>query len=207
MTQILVIEDDDLVRNMISNTLRKAGFEVALAANGKEGLEQAEALKPELVVTDIDQESIDRAVKQFDATAVAPDAIYDVEADVYAPCALGATINDMTLPRLKVGVVAGSANNVLAESRHGDELHERGILYAPDYVINAGGLMSVYGELQGWDRDRVIRQVAEIHRSLKRLFAISKAEGVAPHVAADMMARERIAAVGALHRVRTHSST
>lgn len=185
-----------------------SGRRVAVQGVGSVGYHLCERLYKagaELVVTDIHQEPIDRAVKQFGATAVAPDAIYDVEADVYAPCALGATINDTTLPRLKVAVVAGSANNVLAESRHGDELHERGILYAPDYVINAGGLMSVYGELQGWVRDRVLRQVAEIHRSLKRLFVISKEEGVAPHEAADMMARERIAAVGALHRVRTRS--
>ena len=145
------------------------------------------------------------SAKRGELVVLPTDTLYSVACDVFAPCALGATVNDQTLPRLKVGVVAGSANNVLAESRHGDELHARGILYAPDYVINAGGLMSVYGELQNWNRERVMRQVGEIHRSLTRLFAISKEEGVAPHVAADMMARERIAAVGALHRVRTHS--
>lgn len=182
-----------------------AGRRVAVQGLGSVGYQLCRRLHDagaDLVVTDIEASSVARVVEEFGATAVAPEAIYDVEADVYAPCALGATINDDTLPRLKVGVVAGSANNVLAESRHGDALYDRGILYAPDYVINAGGLMSVYGELQGWDRDRVLRQVAGIQSSLSRLFAKSREERVAPHKAADLMAHDRIAAVGALHRVR-----
>ena len=85
---------------------------------------------------------------------MAPEAIYDQAADVYAPCALGATINDDTLPRLKVEIIAGGANNQLAEDRHGDLLEQRGILYAPDYVINGGGVINVYGELHRWPHER-----------------------------------------------------
>ena len=155
-----------------------------------------------VVVTDIDRERVLRVVEEFEAEAVAPDAIYDVEADVYAPCALGATVDDATIPRLRVQIIAGAANNVLAEPRHGHELHEREILYAPDYVINAGGLISVYGEVQGWTRERAMRQAREIHGTLLRLFELSRNEGIPPHEAADRIAEQRIAAVGALQRMR-----
>ena len=87
-----------------------------------------------------------------------PDAIYDQPADIYAPCALGATINDDTIPRLKVEIVAGGANNQLAEDRHGDELEQRGMLYAPDYVINGGGVINVYGELHRWPAERALEE-------------------------------------------------
>jgi leucine dehydrogenase len=155
-----------------------------------------------LVVSDIDRDRVQRVVQEFGAEPVEPDAIYDVEADVYAPSALGATINDETLPRLRVQIIAGAANNVLAEKRHGDELHRRGILYAPDYVINAGGLISVYGEVQGWSRERAMRQAREIHGTLLRLFQLSREEGIPTHVAADRIAAERIEAVAALQRMR-----
>ena len=155
-----------------------------------------------LVVTDIDPERVKRVVDEFAARAVAPDAIYDVEAEVYAPSALGATLNDETIPRLKAEIVGGAANNVLAEARHGDELHERGITYAPDYVINAGGLISVYGEVMGWTAERAMRQASEIYHTLLRLFELSRAEGIPTHKAADRIALERIEAVATLHRMR-----
>jgi leucine dehydrogenase len=145
---------------------------------------------------------VKRVVEEFGARAVQPEEIYDVEADVYAPSALGATVNDETLPRLKVPIIAGAANNVLAEPRHGVELHRRGILYAPDYVINAGGLISVYGEVQGWTRERAMRQAGEIHSTLLRLFELSRQQDLPPHEAADRLAEERIAGVAALHRMR-----
>jgi leucine dehydrogenase len=153
-----------------------------------------------LVVTDIDRERVERTVREFGAQAVEPDAIYDVEADVYAPSALGATINDKTIPRLKVGIVAGAANNVLAEERHGDVLHEKGILYAPDYVVNAGGLINVYGELNGWTADRAMRKAGEIYDTLVQLFDLSKEEGIPTHSAADRLAERRIAEVGKIQK-------
>jgi leucine dehydrogenase len=153
-----------------------------------------------LVVTDIDAARVQKVVHDFGATAVGPDEIYSVEADVYAPSALGATINDDTLKVLKVQIVAGAANNVLAEERHGDELHSRGILYAPDYVINAGGLINVCGELNQWTPERSMRKAGDIYNTLLRLFELSEAEGLPTYRAADRLAEQRISGVGALQR-------
>lgn len=153
-----------------------------------------------LVVTDIDPERVERIVREFDARAVEPDAIYGVDADIYAPSALGATINDETIPQLKVQVVAGAANNVLAEPRHGDVLHQKGILYAPDYVINAGGLINVYGELNEWTPERSMRKAGEIYTTLLRIFEVSEEEGVPTYQAADRFAERRIEAVGKIQR-------
>lgn len=150
----------------------------------------------QLVVTDIDRERIAKVVHDFGARAVGPDEIYSVPANVYAPSALGATINDQTIPVLKADIVAGAANNVLAEERHGDELHRRGILYAPDYVINAGGLINVCGELNGWAAERSMRKAGDIYGTLVRLFELSAAEGIPTYKAADRLAEDRIAAVG-----------
>src|SRR6266481_3244948 len=118
-----------------------AGKTVAIQGAGNVGYHLAGLLYKEgakLIVTDIDAGRVQRAVQEFKATAVTADAIYGQQADIFAPCALGAIINDETIPQLKVEIVAGGANNVLAEERHGDELEAKGILYAPDYVINGG---------------------------------------------------------------------
>jgi len=149
-----------------------------------------------LVVCDINQESLDRVKKEFGAKVVAPDAIYDVDCDIFAPCALGAVLNDNTIPRLKCKAVAGCANNVLAENRHGDMLHEKGIVYAPDYVINAGGLMNVADELQGYNEERALDKIATIYDNIAKVYAISKRDGIPSYKAADRMAEERIEALG-----------
>ncbi|WP_411953397.1 Leu/Phe/Val dehydrogenase [Alkalibacillus sp. S2W] len=148
-----------------------------------------------LIVTDINQESIDRAVNDFGAQAVAPDDIYSVDCDIYAPCALGATINDDTIPQLKAKAIAGSANNQLAEERHGEKLHELGIVYAPDYVINSGGVINVADELNGYNQDRAYKQIETIYDSLTKIFEISKRDNISTHAAADRMAEERIESV------------
>jgi len=153
-----------------------------------------------LVVTDIDTDKMQRLVSEFGATAVAPDTIYDQAGDIYAPCALGATINDDTLTRLKVEIVAGGANNQLAEERHGVELERRGLLYAPDFVINAGGLINVYGELEGWPEERAKRKAQEIYDAILKVFAIAKRDGIPSFQAADRLAEERIAAVSGLRK-------
>jgi leucine dehydrogenase len=153
-----------------------------------------------LIVTDIDQERIARVVSEFGAESVSPDQIYGVAADIYAPCALGATINDETLPELRVDIVAGAANNVLAEPRHGEVLHERGILYAPDYVINAGGLINVYGELKGWSSEQAMRKAGEIYATLLRLFELSQEEGIPTYRAADRVAQHRIDEIGKVQK-------
>lgn len=145
-----------------------------------------------LIVTDINQEAIDRAVNEFGARAVAPDEIYGVDCDIYSPCALGGTLNDETIGQLKAKAVAGSANNQLLENRHGDLLHEKGIIYAPDYVINSGGVINVADELKGYNRERVLKNVEGIYDILKNVFAISKENNIPSYVAADRLAEERI---------------
>jgi leucine dehydrogenase len=145
-----------------------------------------------LIVTDINKEAVQAAVEKFGAQAVDPDEIISVECDIYAPCALGATLNDESIPKLKAKVVAGSANNQLKENRHGDMLHELGIVYAPDYVINAGGVIHVADELQGFNAERVMKQVGDIYNSIGRIFAISREEGIPTYVAADRLAEKRI---------------
>lgn len=145
-----------------------------------------------LTVTDIDPARVARCVEEFGATPVEPEAIYGVEADIFAPCALGAVINDDTLAVLKVAVVAGGANNQLAEPRHGEELRTRGIVYAPDYVINAGGLVNVFGELEGWGEERSLKKAGEIYQTVLRILRLADAEGIPSSVAADRLAEERI---------------
>jgi leucine dehydrogenase len=181
-----------------------AGKTVAIQGCGKVASHLATHLHDEgakLIVTDIDSEKVKRVVAETGARAVAPEAIYDQEADIYAPCALGATVNDDTLPRLKVQIIAGGANNQLAEDRHGDELQQREILYAPDYVINGGGVINVYGELHGWPVERAQKKAGEIYETLLRIFEIAKQERIPTYRAADRLAEQRIAAVGGLDRM------
>ncbi len=148
-----------------------------------------------LVVTDINQAAIDRVVNDFGATAVAPEDIYEQDVDIFSPCALGAIINDTTIPKLKAKVIAGSANNQLAESRHGKTLHEMGIVYAPDYVINAGGVINVADELYGYNRDRAMKRVETIYTSLEKIFTISREQDIPTYLAANQLAEARIARV------------
>lgn len=150
-----------------------------------------------VTVCDVDRDNLRRVVDEFGTETVAPERIFDVKADVFAPCALGAVINDDTLPRLNVEIVAGSANNQLDhERRHGRGLLERQILYAPDYVINAGGLINVANELEGYNQERALKQAEGIYDILGRIFAIAEREDIPTHKAADNLALSRIAAIG-----------
>lgn len=153
-----------------------------------------------LIVTDIDPERVKAVVHEFGAAAVAPEEIYGVKADIFAPCALGAIVNDRTVPQLRVEIVAGAANNVLLEERHGEELEARGILYAPDYVANAGGVINVYSELAGWSSARAFRKADEIYDTVLKVFAIARADRVPTYVAADRLAEQRIRAVAGMVR-------
>ncbi len=180
-----------------------AGKTIAVQGLGNVAYTLCEYLHEEgakLVVTDINDQAVKRVVDAFGATAVDPGAIYDVDCDIYAPCALGATVNDDTIPRLKASVIAGSANNQLKSSKHGDILHEKGIVYAPDYVINAGGVINVADELNGYNQARAMKKVEEIYGSLERVFEISKRDNIPTYLAADRMAEERIEA---LHHSRS----
>jgi len=153
-----------------------------------------------LVVTDIDADRVKRVAHEFGARPVEPDEIYAAQADVFAPCALGAIINDKTIPQLKVEIVAGAANNQLQEDRHGNELESRGILYAPDYVANAGGVINVYSELAGWSSARAFRKADEIYDTVLRVFQIAKTDKIPTYEAADRLAEQRIHAVGTMMR-------
>lgn len=145
-----------------------------------------------LIVTDIYPESCQRAVDAFGATVVEPDAIYAVDCDIFAPCALGAIINDETIPQLKAKIIAGSANNQLKESRHGKVLYDLGILYAPDFCINAGGVINVADELYGYNHDRAKKKVEGLYQTLVQIFAISKEKQIPTSEAANHLAEERI---------------
>lgn len=175
------------------------GLTVAVQGLGHVGLHLCRLLHGEgarLVVTDLRPATMERAADEFGALPVAAEAIYDTDAEVFAPCALGGVINDGTVERLKARIVAGSANNQLAEDRHGARLAERGILYAPDYVINAGGLINIHHERdpRGYDRERAFAHVGRIEQTLADLFARAAASGIATHTAADRMAADRMAA-------------
>ena len=151
-----------------------------------------------LIVTDIDAERVRAVVEELGAKAVEPGEIYGAKADIFAPCALGAIINDKTIPQLKVEIVAGAANNVLLEERHGDALEARNILYAPDYVANAGGVINVYSEIAGWDSQRALRKADEIYHTILGVFEIAKSDGIPTYEAADRLAERRVKAVGSL---------
>lgn len=143
-------------------------------------------------ICDIDEERVHKVVSDFGAAPVEPDEIYDVECDVFAPCALGAVINDGTLRRLRCQIVAGGANNQLEEDRHGDALDAKGILYAPDYVINAGGLINVYGEIVGYGIETAKEKARGIYETLLSIYDIAAEEGIPTYRAADRLARDRI---------------
>lgn len=146
-----------------------------------------------LIVTDMDAERIERVVNEFGATAVGLDEIYDVECDVYAPCALGASVNDNTIPRLKCKVIAGAANNVLKDpEKHGQMIHDMGIIYAPDYVINAGGLINVYQEIKGYNKETVMRNVDLIFDRIREIIRTSIDTNRPTYIIADEFAERRI---------------
>lgn len=145
-----------------------------------------------LIVADIDRERAYKVVRDFNAEMVGPEEIYRVPAHIFAPCALGGVINDLTLPQLKVEIVAGAANNQLLEARHGEALQERGILYAPDYVANAGGVINVCIGALGWDRSLVARKVDGIYDTLLNIFRRAETEGISTSRAADQLAERRL---------------
>ncbi|WP_026689339.1 branched-chain amino acid dehydrogenase [Alteribacter aurantiacus] len=145
-----------------------------------------------LIVTDINEDAVARAVAEFGAESVGINDIYSVDCDIYAPCALGATINDETLSQLKAKVIAGAANNQLKETRHGDALEEKGMIYAPDYVINSGGVINVADELNGYNRERAMKKVETIYDNISKIFEIAKRDNIPTYMAADRMAEERI---------------
>jgi len=182
------------------------GLKVAVQGLGNVGYNLCKLLAKDgaqLFVTDVAQEKIALAVKELGAKAVALNDIYSQDVDVFAPCALGAILNDGTIKQLKAKVVAGAANNQLAEARHGDVLRDMKVLYAPDYVINAGGLISVYYEHsaktsgKAYDRALVLSHVQKIDETSESIFRRAEQDGISTSAAADRIAEQRFMATAA----------
>jgi leucine dehydrogenase len=174
-------------------------FTYAVQGVGHVGMEFVKLLREQnakVFVTDINQDAVQRCVDELGCEAVGLDDIYDTDAEVYSPCALGGTVNSITLPRLKCKIICGAANNVLATDEMGDELEKRGILYAPDYAVNAGGLMNVSLEIDGYNRERAMRMMRTIYHNLGKIFQIAKRDRIPTYRAADRMAEERINIIG-----------
>ncbi len=179
------------------------GVRVAVQGLGNVGsnlVDYLTAEKAEIIIADIDQTKVNTLHEKYGLKTMTPDEIVTSECDVFAPCALGAVINDQSLPNLKCKIVAGGANNQLAESRHGDALKELDILYAPDYVINAGGLMNVFVELEGYSSERAIDKTTQVYDNMLNVFEIAKKEDLPTHVAANRLAEARIAEIGELRK-------
>lgn len=176
-------------------------YSYAVQGLGHVGMEFVKLLKDrgaKIFATDINKALVDKAVSEYGVEAVGLDEIYDVPADVYSPCALGGTVNEDTLPRLKAKVICGAANNQLSTNAIGDQIQQRGILYAPDYAVNAGGVMNVALELDGYNRERAMRMMRTIYHNLGRIFEIAERDGIPTYKAADRLAEERIAVIGKL---------
>jgi leucine dehydrogenase len=189
-----VFESIRAVAGLIEREL--AGLHVAVQGLGQVGYRLAKQLAESgarLSVTDVDAGRVERARTELGAAAVAVDSIYDVEADVFSPNAAGGVLNDATLPRLRCRAVVGGANEQLEQPRHGEDLHARNILYAPDYVVNAGGLLSLLFEQGETDEAGVLARVRAIGGKVAGLLEDARRRGEAPHRAADRIAEERLA--------------
>lgn len=146
-------------------------------------------------VADVDPLKAERAQREFGATVVPLDRIFEIECDVLAPCALGSALNDQTIPRIKASIIAGAANNQLAEPRHGDDVNARGILYAPDYAINAGGLINVAAEVTGYDADKARARTMTIYETIYEIAERSKKTLTPTYRVADLLVEEKLARI------------
>lgn len=177
------------------------GLHVAVQGLGNVGSNLVRYLKDEgavITVADIDPVRTKNMSEKYGAKAVSPDEILFTECDILAPCAMGSIVNDQNMMKFKTKVIAGGANNLLAEARHGDQLKELGILYAPDYVINAGGLMNVFVELEGYSHDRAFEKTKRVYDNILKVYEIAKRDNIGTHTAADRLAEERINTIGRL---------
>jgi leucine dehydrogenase len=178
---------------------------VALQGVGKVGHALCGYLVKEgakVTIADIDVDNLARAVSDFGVETTPLDTIHTLETDVFAPCALGGGINDDTISELKCKIIAGAANNQLERQEHGDKLRDLGILYAPDFVINAGGLINVEDELRGYDRARAMHKVEGIYKQLQNIFAMAQERNISTAQAAIEHAQERIRKISRIRLVR-----
>ena len=174
------------------------GVHVAVQGVGHVGYHLCKELHQQgakISVADVDPLKAERATREFGATVVPLDKIFHTACDVIAPCALGSALNDSTIPHLVAKIVAGAANNQLAQPRHGDDLHARGILYAPDYAINAGGLVNVAQEVLGYDAAKSRTKTLEIYDTIHEIADRSAKTGTPTYRIADMMVEEKLAAI------------
>ena len=172
------------------------GIHVAVQGVGHVGYHLCKELTgcgARLSVADVDPLKAERAVREFGATIVPLDRIFDVECDVLAPCALGSALNDQTIPRIRAAIIAGAANNQLAEPRHGDDVNARGILYAPDYAINAGGLVNVAVEVTGYDAAKARARTLKIYDTIYEIAERSRKSLTPTYRVADLLVEEKLA--------------
>lgn len=166
-------------------------------AVGKHALKYLVEAGAIVTIADIDQDRASLVAAEYNLPIVSPEEIHSLSTDVYCPCALGNVLNDQTIPELRCKIVCGSANNQLGEERHGDLLQQRGILYAPDYIVNTGGLLAGLDSLNpgGFNRQRAMEQVSRLYDAMENIIAISKAQNIPTYRAADVLAEQRIAAI------------
>jgi len=172
-----------------------AGLHVAVQGVGHVGYhlcKELHATGATLSVADVDPLKAERAQREFGAAVVPIADIFDVPCDVLAPCALGSALNDSTIPRIRGAIVAGAANNQLAEQRHGDDLHSRGILYAPDYAINAGGLINVALELEGYDAGKARVKTLRVYDTIREIAERSQSTFTPTYRVADLLVEEKL---------------
>lgn len=185
------------------------GIRVAVQGLGHVGFHLVDYLTSngaEVTVADIDPDKVKKVSSKFDAKVMDPNEIVTSECDVFAPCALGAVVNDETITQLKCKIITGAANNQLAEDRHGEALRELGILYAPDFVANAGGLMNVFVELEGYSYDRALEKTNMVYDNMMKVFEIAKDQNISTDKAAMAFAEKRLKKIGQLrlhHQGRT----
>lgn len=187
------------------NSAEVEGRRFAVQGVGKVGYHVVKHLAgagAEVIVADTDLDNLARVVNDFGIASIALDDIYSLECDAFVPCALGGILNDDTIPQLRCAAVAGAANNQLLAPEHAKLLDEAGILYAPDFIINAGGLINVADELRGYDAARALAQVEAIYHSLRRVFQMSKLEKITTAEAANRVAEERIRRVGRIKLIQ-----
>lgn len=164
--------------------------------------EHLDSESAELYVCDINEERVKELSSKVKLSVIKPEEVFDIDADIFSPNALGAIINDDSINKIKAPIIAGGANNQLKdEKKHGKMLMDKGILYAPDYVINAGGLINVANELEGYIRDRALAQAESIYTVLKNVFATSKRENIPTYEASNKLAEQRIEQVGGINRI------
>jgi leucine dehydrogenase len=177
-----------------------AGKKVAVQGVGHVGeylVKHLSEENAEVFITDIHEPTLKRIAKEYGAKVVGIDEIYDIDMDIYAPCALGATVNDETLERLKCGIIAGAANNQLAnEDAHGKAVLEKGIIYAPDYALNAGGVINCYAEVVGQSSEWAMNKAEKIYDTIAAIIDRSENEKTPSSVIANKIAEERITAIG-----------